>query len=68
MIKPYYKPDEPTEPYFLLRAFDLGRIQEIIIQLKVLAIGLTDKDGTIDRAVRILEKANIISYILKEDK
>jgi hypothetical protein len=62
----YFKTSEPDEPYYLLRAFDLGRIKEIIRQLKNNALDLTDVDEANELANRIIEDANRIAFILKK--
>ena len=67
MIKPFYRPEEPTEPYFLLRAYDLGRIEYLIKELKNEAADLTDIEAVNYEANRILEKVNTISRILREE-
>lgn len=68
MIKAYFRPDEPTEPYFLLRAYDLGRIEVLMETIREESMDLTEIEEANRSANKIIEKIHTIKRLLEVEK
>lgn len=68
MIFHYFTPEEPETPYFLIRAYDLGRLEVLMRMILEEAGDLTDIEEANRGANKILEKVLTMQRLLEVDK